>query len=126
MTTSSTAKDASAVDHEPIRAYRVSVVRPSRPKPEPEVAEPEVEEIPDRETPDGSLARVLRVLRAETELFDPRQLLAQSLASALPQLTFNRVRTAVLRAGGMRIGARSLILGAFKVTGHGLWNQISV
>jgi acetyltransferase-like isoleucine patch superfamily enzyme len=46
-------------------------------------------------------------------------LAAQALASSLPQLTFNRVRTAILRAGGFPIGVRSLVMGPIRVTGPG-------
>jgi carbonic anhydrase/acetyltransferase-like protein (isoleucine patch superfamily) len=49
----------------------------------------------------------------------PRSLLAQALAAALPQLTFNRSRTAILRAGGFKIGPRSLVMGPIRVTGKG-------
>ncbi|MES1174349.1 MAG: hypothetical protein ABUL62_08465 [Myxococcales bacterium] len=41
------------------------------------------------------------------------------IAAALPQQTFNRTRTALLRRAGIRIGAHSLIQGPLRVTGRG-------
>ena len=49
----------------------------------------------------------------------PRQLAARTLSRVLPQFSFIRTRTALLRALGLRIGERSLILGALEVTGLG-------
>jgi carbonic anhydrase/acetyltransferase-like protein (isoleucine patch superfamily) len=69
--------------------------------------------------PKSFSARLLLAARSELAHLKPRAAAAQALAGALPQLTFNRVRTAILRAGGIRIGARSLALGAIKVTGRG-------
>jgi carbonic anhydrase/acetyltransferase-like protein (isoleucine patch superfamily) len=63
--------------------------------------------------------RLLLRAREEVGHLRPRSLVAQTLAASLPQLTFNRVRTAVLRAGGFPIGARSLVLGKITVTGPG-------
>lgn len=45
-----------------------------------------------------------------------RRLMA-TLSSALPTQAFNRSRTALLRASGMKIGPRSLVQGPLKVTG---------
>src|SRR5262245_63580554 len=66
-----------------------------------------------------SLAKAVRALRDEVELFNPRRLVAQTVSHALPPLTFSRVRTATLRAAGFRIGRRSLVMGSFKITGNG-------
>src|SRR5689334_19042625 len=65
------------------------------------------------------LGRLLVGLREEVGELKPRSFAAQTLASRLPQLTFNRVRTAILRAGGFEIGVRSLVMGSIRVTGPG-------
>jgi acetyltransferase-like isoleucine patch superfamily enzyme len=65
------------------------------------------------------LGRVLAGVREEIGELKPRSFVAQTLASRLPQLTFNRVRTAILRAGGFEIGVRSLVMGSIRVTGPG-------
>ncbi len=43
----------------------------------------------------------------------------QVAAAPLPQLSFNRTRTALLRAGGIKIGQGSQIMGPLLVTGPG-------
>src|SRR5262249_28884477 len=63
-------------------------------------------------------ARLLRAAREEVAQVYPRELLGQALARALPQLTFNRTRTMVLRAAGLRIGERSLFMGPLRLTGE--------
>ncbi|HWZ90733.1 MAG TPA: acyltransferase [Polyangiaceae bacterium] len=66
--------------------------------------------------------RVPSLARAAFEEIDPllsRRVLAQGAAAVFPQQSFNRTRTALLRAAGMRIGARSLIQGPLHVTGQG-------
>lgn len=50
---------------------------------------------------------------------EPRALLALGFSRMFPQLTFGRTRTALLRAAGLRIGARSGILGELRITGPG-------
>jgi maltose O-acetyltransferase len=47
-----------------------------------------------------------------------RRVFAQ-LAAGFPNQTFNRARTAMLRAAGMRIGHSSLIQGTLRITGTG-------
>lgn len=69
--------------------------------------------------PPSLVERFLQQARNEIGDLKPRSVAAQVLAASLPQLTFNRVRTAILRAGGFPIGARSLVMGAFRVTGPG-------
>jgi acetyltransferase-like isoleucine patch superfamily enzyme len=64
-------------------------------------------------------ARALAVARDEVACLRPRSLAAQALSTALPQLTFNRVRTAILRAAGFEIGLRSLVMGPIRVVGKG-------
>jgi maltose O-acetyltransferase len=70
---------------------------------------------PERPLP----GRVLRALRQEVEMLDAPKALAESMAAALPPLTFARVRTALLRAAGFKLGPRTLVHGSFRVTGRG-------
>ena len=63
--------------------------------------------------------KAVRGAREEIALFYTRPLLAQAASNALPQLTFKRTRTALLRAGGLRIGQRSLVMGPLILTGVG-------
>jgi maltose O-acetyltransferase len=67
-----------------------------------------------RGRPSGMRARILDEFG-----FDPRKVIGQLVSSALPQFSFNRTRTAVVRAMGVRIGARSLIMGPLDLTGEG-------
>ena len=70
-------------------------------------------------TPRSTLAS--RVLRAAAEDVEPllsRQALAH-LAEALPSSAFHRLRTAMLRAAGVKIGQHSLIQGKMRLTGSG-------
>jgi maltose O-acetyltransferase len=64
-------------------------------------------------------ARIARALRDEVEMFDPSKAAAEAVAEALPPLTFCRARTAVLRAAGFKLGARTLVHGSLRVTGRG-------
>jgi maltose O-acetyltransferase len=64
-------------------------------------------------------ARVVGALRREVALLYPRYVLAHAMSAVLPQLTFNRTRTEILRAGGLRIGSRSVVLGPIRMTGGG-------
>lgn len=75
-------------------------------------------------------AHLPRLIRAAFEEIDPllsRKVLAHGAAALFPQQSFNRTRTALLRAAGARIGAHSLVQGAVHVTGPGnpcLWLSI--
>jgi maltose O-acetyltransferase len=64
------------------------------------------------------LPKVLRVIKEEIG-FDPVRLLAHLISGVLPQNSFNRVRTMLLRALGLRIGATSCFAGALRLTGLG-------
>lgn len=44
---------------------------------------------------------------------------ADWISRTLPQLSFGRTRTAALRALGVRLGSRSLVLGPLRITGKG-------
>jgi maltose O-acetyltransferase len=80
-----------------------------------------VDEMANRE-PFG--ARLLRIAGEEVQQLHPRPRLAQALAAALPQLSFNHLRTAILRAGNLRIGRGSLIMGALDLYGEGDWGAL--
>jgi maltose O-acetyltransferase len=62
--------------------------------------------------------KVLQVAREELG-FDPRRVAVRAASGILPQNSFNRVRTMLLRALGLRIGAHSLLAGAVRLTGSG-------
>lgn len=63
-------------------------------------------------------SRVWRAGLDETNV-DGRKVFTGAVSWFLPHLRFNRIRTALLRRGGLRIGARSLVLGPIKITGPG-------
>src|SRR5947207_14392196 len=65
-----------------------------------------------------SISRVLRVAAEDLEPLFSRQSLAH-LAEALPSSAFNRLRTAMLRAAGVKIGQHSLIQGKMRLTSEG-------
>jgi maltose O-acetyltransferase len=56
---------------------------------------------------------------ADEVRFDPRKVVANVVSRTLPQFSFNRSRTFALRAAGVRIGARSGVLGPIDITGAG-------
>ena len=63
-----------------------------------------------------------RLTRAAAEEFGPlfsRKQLAAVASALLPQQSFNRTRTALLRAAGARIGEHALIQGPVHITGAG-------
>ncbi len=62
-----------------------------------------------------------RLLRAGREelTWDPRKVAVRALSSSLPQHGFNRIRTHLLIAAGVRIGAGSAIAGPLRITGPG-------
>lgn len=72
------------------------------------------------------LPRVMRAVRGELGQFltEPRQAFMQLAAAPLPQHCFNRTRTLLLRAGGMKIGKGSQVLGPLVVTGPGRWREL--
>jgi acetyltransferase-like isoleucine patch superfamily enzyme len=57
--------------------------------------------------------------REEVARVEPRILAAGTVAGVLPQFTFNRTRTAILRAGGLSIGEHSLVMGPVHLSGTG-------
>jgi maltose O-acetyltransferase len=66
----------------------------------------------------SQLEKIVRVTREELD-FDTRRLAAGFVSRILPQNAFNRVRTTLLRALGLRIGEGSLLGGALRLTGSG-------
>ena len=70
-------------------------------------------------------SKASRVGREELRV-DVFKLAAAMLSRVLPQLGFNRTRTALLRATGMQIGARSLVMGPLELTGFGHMRDISI
>jgi len=65
----------------------------------------------------GFLSRLQRAVSEETDAVVSRRALAH-LAVLLPTQAFSRVRTALLRQAGMRIGNMSLVQGPLVVTGN--------
>jgi maltose O-acetyltransferase len=65
------------------------------------------------------LRKVLRVTKQELGFIDSRRLGARLVSGILPQNSFNRVRTALLRALGVPIGATSCFAGSVRITGSG-------
>lgn len=69
-------------------------------------------------------ARLGQVAAGELGQMHPRVQAAKAVASLLPQLSFNYLRTAVLRAGGLRIGPGSLVMGPLDLYGEGDWGAL--
>jgi maltose O-acetyltransferase len=55
----------------------------------------------------------------EIENLHPRLILADLFVLALPRLCFGRLRTAIYRLAGIRIGPRTSVLGRLTITGPG-------
>jgi acetyltransferase-like isoleucine patch superfamily enzyme len=73
-----------------------------------------------------ALRKLARVAKEELG-FDPRRVGILVVSAILPQNTFNRIRTRLLRAMGLRIGAAADIAGTLRVTGSGsLHRRLSV
>jgi maltose O-acetyltransferase len=65
-----------------------------------------------------TLPRVARAAFDEVAPFRPRKVLAELAATLLPSQSFNRTRTAILRAAGVSVGEHSLLLGPIIITGN--------
>jgi maltose O-acetyltransferase len=72
----------------------------------------------------GELGQHLVRAGKDEALFDPRQVLVRAMTRALPHLSFNRTRTALLRASGLRLGHGALVMGPLNVTGPGDLNEL--
>ena len=68
--------------------------------------------------------RMARAVREELHIL-VRSNLVRIVSRIFPPLAFNRVRTAALRAAGLRIG-RSMVMGAVDVTGPGGVGLVSI
>lgn len=68
-------------------------------------------------------ARVARVLHDEVAFLQPSKLLAETLSAGMPHLTCGYLRTALWRAAGLDVGARTRILGQLYITGRGPWQD---
>jgi maltose O-acetyltransferase len=64
------------------------------------------------------LRKVLRVAKQELG-FDPRRICAHAVSGIFPQNSFNRVRTSLLRALGLKIAATTCFGGSVTITGSG-------
>jgi maltose O-acetyltransferase len=77
--------------------------------------------------PSGRMRKVLRILAQEIRPIHPRYILAQCLVSLLPHNSLSRVRTALYRLGGFKIGNGTLILGKLTLTAdRSLANKLSI
>ena len=65
-----------------------------------------------------TMSRVMRVVSEDLRLLTPGKVLAET-SRLLPQQTFGRLRTMMLRGAGVEVGAQSLILGPVRLTGTG-------
>jgi acetyltransferase-like isoleucine patch superfamily enzyme len=65
------------------------------------------------------LPKALRLAFDEVAPIFPRKVVAEMASAVLPQLTFARTRTTLLRVAGVRIGEHSLVLGPIRLTGIG-------
>jgi maltose O-acetyltransferase len=63
--------------------------------------------------------RLARAAREEVAALSPTKVLAEVLSAALPQQTFDRTRTALLRVAGVSMGPQSLLQGPIRITGIG-------
>ena len=70
------------------------------------------------------LTRLVRRARVEVSLLDARHFLSEGVARALPQFTFNHTRTLILRAAGLDIGPRSLVMGPLRLTGSAHYRDL--
>jgi maltose O-acetyltransferase len=61
----------------------------------------------------------VRALGEEIAYLNPRLILANLLVLGLPRLCFCRLRTAIYRLAGIRIGPRTSVLGRLTITGPG-------
>jgi maltose O-acetyltransferase len=68
-------------------------------------------------------ARLGRIGVEEMRL-DARRIAVLATSRFLPQFAFNRTRTSLLRALGVRIGPGSLVMGPFDVTGPGRASEL--
>lgn len=75
--------------------------------------------MPDQTSPAGVMNSLTRALTEEFAHLNPRMLLADLLVIALPRLCFCRLRTAIYRLAGVKIGPRTLVFGRLTLAGPG-------
>lgn len=68
-------------------------------------------------------ARLARVLHDEVVCLQPAKLCAEVLSASMPHLTCGYLRTALWRAAGLDVGARTRIMGQLHITGRGAWQE---
>lgn len=68
--------------------------------------------------------RLLQIASEEVSELHPKTRFAQGLANGFPQFSFNKVRTAILRAGKLKIGKGSLVMGELYISGQGDWPSL--
>ena len=81
----------------------------------------------EKTAPNGLHRRLLRVAGEDLRALHPRLALVSPLLALLPHACFNRLRTLIYRAVGIKIGPRSLALGTLTLTGYGrLWERLRI
>jgi maltose O-acetyltransferase len=73
---------------------------------------------PDTNMPPSLTERIVSAWVDETR-FDMRRVVGRAVSHVLPHFAFNRTRTVVLRAMGLRIGEGSRVMGPLDLTGPG-------
>jgi maltose O-acetyltransferase len=68
--------------------------------------------------------RLLQIATEEVSELHPKTRIAQSVANGFPQFSFNQMRTAILRAGKIKIGKGSLVMGEIYISGEGDWPSL--
>lgn len=101
----------------------MSTVNPSE-SGQPEVDIPQASSRPTAPSP-GS--RFMRIMREDVGTIQWRMVLANMALLFCPRGSLMRLRTAVYRACGVRIGRRSLLLGSIQLSGHGpVWKRLRI
>lgn len=65
------------------------------------------------------LSRIVELTNGELSALDLRRTGTGLVSRVFPQLSFARTRTTALRAMGLRLGKRALVLGPIRITGTG-------
>jgi acetyltransferase-like isoleucine patch superfamily enzyme len=61
---------------------------------------------------------------ADEASFDLRRVSSNAVSRMFPQLSFNRTRTALMRAAGLRMGRGALVMGPLEITGPGNFREL--
>lgn len=82
---------------------------------------------PDAEVGLPPAYRLARMCAQDTSALHLRLRLASAVLFFMPQFCGNRLRTALYRACGVRIGPQSLVLGTMTLTGQGrVWRRLRI